>query len=277
MEKTQIMINGLPGNVATTMARAAVTDQRFKLIPYSLTGPDIADDVVQVKEGRIRLVKPDKRDETITDICKRFPGCIAIDYTHPTAVNTNAKFYTRHGIPFVMGTTGGDRKRLEATVSQSKTPAVIAPNMAKQIVGFQAMMAFAAERFPGLFAGYRLEIQESHQQTKVDTSGTAKAMVHYFNQLGVDFDPQEIQQVRDPRVQKDQWQIPEQYLSGHGWHTYTLTAPDASARFVFTHNVNGRNIYVAGTFDAVLFLKKQIADTKRTQQVFTMMDVLNQA
>ncbi|MCF8124722.1 MAG: dihydrodipicolinate reductase [Desulfotignum sp.] len=277
MEKTHIMVNGLPGNVAATMAEAAVTDQRFSLIPYSLTGPDIVDDFIQVADVRICLVKPDTRDKTITDICKQFPAFIAIDYTHPSAVNTNAKFYTHHNIPFVMGTTGGDRKALEATVSRSRTPAVIAPNMAKQIVGFQAMMAFAADRFPGLFAGYRLEIKESHQQKKADTSGTAKAMVHYFNQLGVDFDSKEIQQIRDPRVQKNQWQIPEQYLSGHGWHTYTLTAPDESAQFVFTHNVNGRNIYVAGTFDAVLFLKKQIADTKRSRQVFTMIDVLNQA
>lgn len=277
MEKTQIMVNGLPGNVAATMAQAAVTDQRFELIPYSLTGPDIVEDFIQVADVRICLVKPDTRDETITDICRQFAPFIAIDYTHPSAVNTNAEFYTRHNIPFVMGTTGGDRKRLETTVSRSRTPAVIAPNMAKQIVGFQAMMAFAADRFPGLFAGYRLEIKESHQQAKADTSGTAKAMVHYFNRLGVAFEPEDIQQVRDPRVQKNQWQIPEQYLSGHGWHTYTLTAPDGSALFEFTHNVNGRKIYVAGTFDAVLFLKKQLADPGRSQQVFTMIDVLHQA
>ncbi|HKJ98926.1 MAG TPA: dihydrodipicolinate reductase [Desulfotignum sp.] len=277
MEKIHIMVNGLPGNVAATMASAAITDQRFALIPYSLTGPDIVKDFIAVKDVRICLVKPDVREETITDIQKQFAPFIAIDYTHPTAVNTNAGFYIRHNIPFVMGTTGGDRKDLEARVSSSQTPAVIAPNMAKQIVGFQAMMAYAAERFPNLFAGYTLEIKESHQQGKADTSGTAKAMVNYFNKLGVEFDPEEIQQIRDPRVQKNQWQIPEQYLSGHGWHTYTLTAPDGSALFEFTHNVNGRNIYVTGTFDAVLFLKKQLADPERHKQVFTMIDVLNQA
>jgi 4-hydroxy-tetrahydrodipicolinate reductase len=276
MEKTHIMVNGLPGNVAATMAEAAITDPRFALIPYSLTGPDIVKDFIQVADMHICLVKPDTRDETITDIQKQFAPFIAIDYTHPTAVNTNAKFYTRHNIPFVMGTTGGDREDLEATVSSSQTPAVIAPNMAKQIVGFQAMMAFAAERFPNLFAGYRLEIKESHQQGKADTSGTAKAMVSYFNKLGVNFGPEEIQQIRDPRVQKNQWQIPEQYLSGHGWHTYTLTAPDGSAQFAFTHNVNGRKIYVAGTFDAVLFLKQQVANPERSRQMFTMIDVLNQ-
>ena len=33
-----------------------------------------------------------------------------VDYTHPSAVNANAVFYARHHLPFVMGTTGGDRK-----------------------------------------------------------------------------------------------------------------------------------------------------------------------
>ena len=71
------------------------------------------------------------------------------------------------------------------TVEASSIPAVIAPNMAKQIVGFQAMMEFAAKEFPNLFKGYSLEIIESHQKGKADTSGTARAMVGCFNQLGV--------------------------------------------------------------------------------------------
>jgi 4-hydroxy-tetrahydrodipicolinate reductase len=274
MEKTYIMVNGLPGKVAFTMARAALADLRFELIPFSLTGPDIGQDTVQVDEKHVTLVKPDVRDTVIQDIKQQFAEFIAIDYTHPGAVNANADFYIQHEIAFVMGTTGGDRQALEDAVSKGQIPAVIAPNMAKQIVGFQAMMAFAAEHFPGLFTGYTLEIKESHQQSKADTSGTARAMVGYFNRLGVAFDPAQIQQIRDPKVQKNQWKIPREHLSGHGWHTYTLTAPDGSALFEFTHNVNGRKIYVAGTFDAVLFLQKQLHDTNNPKRLFTMIDVL---
>jgi 4-hydroxy-tetrahydrodipicolinate reductase len=269
------MINGLPGNVAATMARAAVSDPRFRLIPVSMTGPDIPDSFVRIGDIDITLIKPEDRKTAIEEIRHQFGDFIAIDYTHPSAVNANARFYIRQQIPFVMGTTGGDRHALETDVSEGSVPAVIAPNMAKQIVGFQAMMAFAAEQFPGLFKGYTLDIKESHQQGKADTSGTAKAMVGYFNRLGVDFKPEQIQQIRDPEVQKNQWQVPEQYLSGHGWHTYTLTAPDGSALFEFRHNVNGRQIYVEGTFDAVLFLKDQLAARENTRRLFTMMDVLN--
>jgi len=275
MKPVCVMINGLPGNVAATMARAAMSDPRFRLIPVSLTGPDIPDSIARIGDIDITLIKPEVREAAVEKIRHQFGDFIAIDYTHPTAVNDNSRFYIRQRIPFVMGTTGGDRQALENDVSEGSVPAVIAPNMAKQIVGFQAMMAFAAEQFPGLFKGYTLDIRESHQQAKADTSGTARAMVGYFNRLGVDFKPEQIQQIRDPEVQKNQWQVPERYLSGHGWHTYTLTAPDGSALFEFKHNVNGRQIYVEGTFDAVLFLKDQLAAPKTTRRLFTMMDVLN--
>ncbi|WP_024334980.1 dihydrodipicolinate reductase [Desulfotignum balticum] len=276
MDNIFVMINGLPGNVAATMARAALSDPRFQLIPASLTGPDICETSFQVDKISVTLIKPDERETAVSKIRQTFGDFIAIDYTHPSAVNANARFYIQQHIPFVMGTTGGDRAALEADVSKGEIPAVIAPNMAKQIVGFQAMMAFAADQFPGLFTGYSLEIKESHQQEKADTSGTAKAMVGYFNRLGLDFKPEQIQQIRDPKVQKTQWHIPEQYLSGHGWHTYTLTAPDGSALFEFKHNINGRQIYVEGTFDAVLFLKKQVSDPMGPKRLYTMMDVLNQ-
>ena len=56
-----------------------------------------------------------------------------------------------------------------------------------QVVAFQATMELMAQQFPGAFSGYKLEVVESHQRTKVDTSGTAKAIVASFQELGVDF------------------------------------------------------------------------------------------
>jgi 4-hydroxy-tetrahydrodipicolinate reductase len=172
-----------------------------------------------------------------------------------------------------MGTTGGDRRALEETVRRSDIAAVIAPNMAKQIVGFQAMMEFAAQSFPDLFKGYRLEIRESHQRGKADTSGTARAMVGYFNRLGTPFREDQIRMERDPEVQRTHWGIPEEHLGGHGWHTYTLVSADGTVRFEFTHNVNGREIYAFGTMDALIYLERKTAAGERGR-VFTMIDVL---
>ena len=86
-----------------------------------------------------------------------------------------------------MGTTGGDRDALIRDVKDSGVYAVIAPNMGKQIVAFQTMMETMAEKFPGCFSGYTLKVVESHQRSKVDTSGTAKAVVGSFQKMGLDF------------------------------------------------------------------------------------------
>jgi 4-hydroxy-tetrahydrodipicolinate reductase len=275
MEKINIMINGLPGNVAKRITQFALTDDRFMVIPFSLTGEEIETQTTNIDTISFKLIKPDMRQEKINRIKDEFTSFIAIDFTHPTAVNSNALFYTKNKIPFVMGTTGGDRKKLEQTVNQALMPAVIAPNMAKQIVGFQAMMEYAANSFPDLFKDYTLEVVESHQKGKADTSGTAKAMVEYFNQLGPEFSVNDIQMIRDPETQEKELKIPKEYLSGHGWHTYTLRAKDGTSLFQFKHNVNGRDIYANGTFDAVMFLVQQLENTDNPRKLYSMIDVLN--
>ena len=273
METIQVMVNGAPGNVARMVIRQVIRDPRFALVPCSLTGPEITEGHCTVEGVEIRLVRPEARDSVLDSLDRKAPGVICIDFTHPSAVNGNAAFYCEHGLPFVMGTTGGDRERLLAQVAASGIPAVIAPNMAKQIVGFQAMMAYAAETFPGLFDGYTLEIAESHQKGKADTSGTARAMVGYFNRLGCRFAESEIQMERDPERQKTVWGIPEAHLGGHAWHTYTLVSDDGTVRFAFTHNVNGREVYVRGTLDAVAYLHRRVREGSRGR-VYSMMDVL---
>ncbi len=104
-----------------------------------------------------------------------------------------------------MGTTGGDREKLTKDVHDSGVYAVIAPQMGKQvspessardadrgvcqIVAVQAMLKYMSDRFPGAFSGYSLSVTESHQSSKVDTSGTAKAISSLFLKLGAKMDP----------------------------------------------------------------------------------------
>jgi 4-hydroxy-tetrahydrodipicolinate reductase len=267
------MINGIPGNVASIIAGHAAHDDRVSLLPHSLTGPEIEVDQHMIAGAAIELIHPADRDRRMDEIINRHGEFISVDYTHPSAVNTNAAFYCQHSLPFVMGTTGGDRDALTDTLAQSSICAVVAPNMAKQIVGFQAMMEYAATTFPGLFSGYTLSVCESHQAGKADTSGTAKAMVTYFNRMGIEFSTDAIVMERDPRIQRKQWGIPEAYLSGHGWHTYRLTSPDKTVSFEFQHKVNGRDVYAEGTIDAVCYLDRQLK-AGMAGLAFTMIDVL---
>ena len=273
MNKIKVMINGLPGNVTTRITAKALDDSRVSLVPYSLTGPEIDLATTTIRDMAFSLIRPEDRESRLAAISEEFGAFISVDFTHPTAVNDNAALYCRMGLPFVMGTTGGDRQKLVRQVTESSISAVIAPNMAKQIVGFQAMLEYAAKTFPGLFSGYTMTVNESHQAGKADTSGTAKAVVASFNRMGVDFSADSIIMERDPVVQRETWGIPEAYLSGHGWHTYRLVSPDQTVVFEFKHNVNGRDIYAGGTIDAVCYLDRQLKAGK-TGAVFSMIDVL---
>lgn len=267
------MVNGMPGNMASNIAKHVLNDDRFELIPLSLTGPEILEKEYNIASVCLRLINPKERNETVKTLKIKENSFISVDYTHPLAVNSNAEFFCNNSLPFVMGTTGGDRKKLEDSILSSGICAVIAPNMAKQIVGFQAMMEYASKTFPDLFKGYTLIIKESHQKGKADTSGTAKAMISYFNKLGISFTDEQVIMERDPENQSNIWGIPEKYLKGHGWHTYTLVSGDKTVKFEFTHNVNGRDVYVAGTLDAIVYLNGRINEGAKGK-IFSMIDVL---
>jgi 4-hydroxy-tetrahydrodipicolinate reductase len=212
--------------------------------------------------------------QVMEDVKKEYPQVIVVDYTLPTAVNDNALFYCTHGVPFVMGTTGGDRQALVQSTKNAGIFAVIAPQMGKQVVAFQAMMENMAREFPGAFEGYTLEVIESHQRAKVDTSGTAKAVVESLTGLGIkDFSVDMIQKVRDPAAQVDEMHVPKEHLGGHAFHTYRLKSPDGSVNFEFQHNVCGRTIYADGTVDAARFLHEKVQAGGKPQ-VFNMIDVL---
>lgn len=281
-----VVVNGMPGPMATAAA-AACLRKGLSLSPVAMTGPDIAPATVTVTDdatgtsAEVRLIPAteDGREEMAASLAglraaAGEAGVLAIDYTHPSAVNDNAVFYTEHRLPFVMGTTGGDRERLMADVESRDAFAVIAPNMGKQIVAMQAGLEDLVAKFPSAFAGYKLEVTESHQRTKADTSGTAKAVIASLKRLSDDsFDLEEdIEMLRDD-VSSLAFGVPEGALGGHAFHTYRLTSPDGSVHFELKHNVEGRTVYAEGTADAVKFLASKVASGMEGR-VFSMIDVL---
>ncbi len=258
------MIAGLPGNMATLVASQVAQAEDIELLQIGLAEREGDIEVEGISVGYVPL---DQHEEEIG----RFPPDIIVDFTGGEAVNRNAEMYCRTETPFVMGTTGGDREALQAVVEKSNISAVIAPNMAAQIVALQAMLEFGAENFPGVFEGYTLEVVESHQSYKESTSGTAKAMVGYFNTLGAPFSKGDIVKIRDPASQEKLLGVPKEHLNGHGWHKYTLRSPQGDVLFQIVHNVNGRDVYVRGVLDAIRFLYPRREEQGR---VYSMIDVL---
>nr|GMC50312.1 4-hydroxy-tetrahydrodipicolinate reductase 1, chloroplastic-like [Ipomoea batatas] len=193
---------------------------------------------------------PSDRESTLSSIFEEHPDLVVVDYTVPASVNDNAELYCKVGVPFVMGTTGGDRKPLYKTVSDSNNYAVISPQMGKQVM-------------------------ESHQVSKLDISGTAKAVISCFQRLGISFDLDQVEQIRDPEQQVKMVGVPKEHLSGHAFHSYHLTSPDGTVAFEFQHNVCGRSVYAEGTVDAVLFLANKVK-SKANQRIYDMIDVLQE-
>lgn len=224
--KINVMVNGLPGKMAKEVLLASLAAEDLALIGHSLTGPEINYDLFE----DVLLIRPDSREKEIGGVKKNVPDFISVDYTQPDTINSNADFYCRHELPFVIGTTGGDRKALEQRVRDSQICAVIAPNMAKQIVALQDFISEYATFHTNEMIGCGLEVIESHQQGKKDTSGTAKAMVQYFNKMGIPFDINNITMIRDPEKQKIMG-VPTEYLGGHGWHTYILKPTSHESSF----------------------------------------------
>uniref|UniRef100_A0A7N0UBA9 4-hydroxy-tetrahydrodipicolinate reductase n=1 Tax=Kalanchoe fedtschenkoi TaxID=63787 RepID=A0A7N0UBA9_KALFE len=243
----------------------------------ALRPPVLADagKVVHVAGKDIQVHGTSGREDFLKSVLDEHPDLIVVDYTVPDAVNDNAELYCKVGVPFVMGTTGGDRQKLMKTVQDSNVYAVISPQMGKQVVAFLAAMEIMAEQFPGALSGYSMQVLESHQSSKLDTSGTAKAFISCFQKLGVSFDMDEVQLIRDPKQQLEMVGVPEEHLGGHAFHMYHITSPDQTVSFEFQHNVCGRSIYAEGTVDAVLFLAKKI-QAKDGKRIYNMIDVLRE-
>ncbi|GAY63298.1 hypothetical protein CUMW_224460, partial [Citrus unshiu] len=261
-----IMVNSCTGKMGKAVIKAADA-AGLELVPVSFGTEEESGQKVEVCGKEIQVHGLSDRESVLASVFDKYPNMIVVDYTVPAAVNGNAELYSKVGVPFVMGTTGGDRVRLHETIENSNVYAVISPQMGKQVVAFLAAMEIMAEQFPGAFSGYSLQVLESHQAGKLDTSGTAKAVISCFQKLGVSFD-------------MDQQQL-EDGGSSRGAFTwscismYHLTSPGSTVSFQFQHNVCGRSIYAEGTVDAVLFLSKKV-QLKADKRIYNMIDVLRE-
>lgn len=277
--KTAIIVSGLPGNVATLVAEAVESSGNYILLDIALSSSNhegyyqapfrrrhsLDDMDFSLVSSENRLFAKDQLHKTK----KEYKSLIVVDYTCPDAVNSNAELYVEAGIPFVMGTTGGDRQKLMDLVKNSDINAVIDANMAGHVVLMKSLLEEAAQNFPRALSGWKLSITESHQSAKKDISGTAKAWLPKFEAIGAELDGS-IECIRDPQKQVE---MGIQNTQGHGYHWFTLTSPDNKATLQISTTVEGRSVYVDGTLMAIKFLEEKMR-TSEKGRVYTMTDVL---
>jgi hypothetical protein len=146
---------------------------------------------------------------------------IIIDVTHKSAIGDNyMNVYKKLQLPLIIGTIGISKEDI-ATVD---FPIIIgSPNFSTEIV--KILKTFRSGLEPGFLNGLFYGWTESHQGPdpekgswgKRESSGTADFMGDSFKMLGAKMVYQT--SIRDEQIQRKMG-VEEQYLSGHGWHTY---------------------------------------------------------
>ena len=165
-EKISVMVNGMPGPMAVEVAKACL-DRGYNLIPIGFTGPNQPDHITVSGANTfvdVELVAgpgiSDNAGNALKILKELHPNLIIVDYTHPSAILSNLACYVENDCDFVMGTTGGDSDKMMEIFGKGKNRAVIAPNMAKQIVALQAALQEMSTRFPKSFADYKLTVKK---------------------------------------------------------------------------------------------------------------------
>lgn len=163
-ERISVMVNGMPGPMAVEVAKACL-DRGFNLLPLGFTGAGQPDHVTVTGAKSfvdVELVAgpgiSDSAGKALSILKEMHPNLVIVDYTHPSAILNNLACYVENGCDFVMGTTGGDSVKMMEIFDKGKNKAVIAPNMAKQIVALQAALQEMSARFPKSFADYKLTV-----------------------------------------------------------------------------------------------------------------------
>ena len=113
----------------------------------------------------------------------------------------------------------------------------------------------------------------SLRKNKIDTSGTMKKMLGNLGSLlKEDLTIDDISKVRDPIVQRDLINVPEEWVDWHAYHVFNISnvhdgAYDAEE---LTFKRHGGESYRLGTMSALDFL----TEGKNTKYFNTMIDVL---
>lgn len=261
-EKTPVFISGLPGKMQTLIAEELAKNGGYDIFPFAQSSKRHNGEVIQIGERQIKL-----NDYVPFNIRQR-KGVIAVDFSTPQSATLNAHEYALLGVPFVMGTTGGNREEMEKSVRESSISAVIAPNMAVEVVAIQDELNDLLSTSPREFEGWRMTIRESHQAAKKDVSGTAIAFRRQLETLGAVMDG-EIEFERRPNIQKE---LGIQNLDGHAYHWITLTSPEGVIKEYKT-SIEGRQPYIIGTLMAIDFLNQRMREGSQGK-VFTMSDVI---
>ena len=177
---------------------------------------------------------------------------VAIDFSSPDAVMTNAPALARRRVNLVVGTTGwgSQEPELRKVVAETGAGIVAAPNFSTGVVIFEAIVARAAALFAPR-AEFGAFIHEAHHHAKKDApSGTALLLGRAIDRSGFPR-PVDMSSTR----------------AGHIPGTHTVGFDGPAEAITLTHTARDRSAFARGALTAALWVKGRSG-------WFTMRDVL---
>lgn len=159
------------------------------------------------------------------------PNSVAIHFGSGRNLLSLIDMCERYQIPIIQGST-----KLSVPVPEGKNVVIInAPNLSLPMIRFiSTFPKFAAM----IGSGMNITITESHQNGKVDTSGTARVIAK-----AISIPESEIRSIRD-RPSQIALGIPEEHLDGHAFHFFNLVGQGVEIEI--STKVLGRATYAEG-------------------------------
>jgi 4-hydroxy-tetrahydrodipicolinate reductase len=177
---------------------------------------------------------------------------VAIDFSTPDSVWTNASTLARRGINLVVGTTGWaqQERELRQVIAEAGVGIVAAPNFSTGVVLFESIVAHAAKLFAGQ-GEFGAFIHERHHATKKDApSGTAINLKRSMEGAGFSR-PIDVSSAR----------------AGHIPGTHTIGFDGPAETLTLTHTARDRTSFARGALAAAGWIHGK-------RGWFTMRDVL---
>ncbi len=190
---------------------------------------------------------------------------VAIDFSHPGAVEDLCRAAVGHGRPLVIGTTGhsaGQRDVIKKT--SGSIPIVMASNFS---VGVNTLFWLTRQAAQMLGPDFDLEIVEMHHRMKKDApSGTARTLAEILKET------RKIEKIRHGREgdvgERDQSEIGIHSLRGGdvvGDHTVVFAGP--GERLELTHRASSRDTFAQGALRAARWVIGRPAGLYSMQEV----------
>lgn len=186
---------------------------------------------------------------------RRIHPLIAMHFGSGRELEELVQFCETLKVPLIQGST-----KVEVPIGRDVI-IINAPNLSLPMMRFlSAFPDFANSISPGMTPS----IVESHQSTKADTSGTARAIVKVLGTTN-----SAITSIRDTGTQLALG-VPEEHLDGHAYHDFIFTGQGVEIKV--STKIRGRQTYAEGA----VALAQALADQPKALQngLYELKDVL---